>query len=154
MSDWDRTQGGDAETRPAYGQPAYGQPAYGQPAYGQPAYGQPAYGQVPHQYGYGYGYGFPAPRNDGLAVASMVTSIAGIVLAFCCAVFVAGCIAGIIMGAISRKRIRESNGMLTGDGMALAGIIVGAVGTALYVAFFVIYIALLGGSMMLGGTSS
>jgi hypothetical protein len=77
-----------------------------------------------------YQPGYVAPQNEPLAVWSLVLSIAGIPL-LCCWIGLIGTILGIVFGAIARKRIRESGGMLTGDGLALAGLIVGIVGTAL-----------------------
>jgi hypothetical protein len=78
----------------------------------------------------GYGYASAGPKNDGLAIASMITSIVGVVL-LCACVGIVGTVAGAIMGYIARDRIRSSNGMLTGDGFALAGLIIGAIGTVL-----------------------
>lgn len=66
-----------------------------------------------------------APKNNGLAIASLVCSLVG---ALCCGL---ASIAGIILGFIARSQIRQSNGMQQGDGMALAGIIVGIVAIAL-----------------------
>jgi len=120
-----------APTQPApSGEPnPYGQPA----AFGQPMpYGQPTPGP----------YGGPpaAPKTDGLAVAALVSSIVGVVLLLFC-IGLAGTIAGCVMGIISRNRIKGSNGQLTGEGMALAGIIVGAVGSFLYLGFIVLVVA-------------
>lgn len=142
--------------QPGYGQPPYGQPGYGQPGYGQPPaappygqgqypppprspygtnpYGAPAQGAgqpVPPGYGtagYGpVGYG-PPRRTDGLAIASLVTSAVGL------AVF-AGvpCPVGLGLGIASLRRIKRSGA--EGRGLAIAGIVVGAVGTALLLAF-------------------
>ncbi len=41
--------------------------------------------------------------------------------------------AAIIEGVKARKRIRLSNGYLTGDGMAIAGIVLGAIVTVIFV---------------------
>jgi hypothetical protein len=116
-----------------YGQPGYGQPGYGQPpAYGQqPPYGQePAYGQQP---GYGYPaygpYGYQQPTN-GKAAAALWTGIAALVLTFCCGVGVLG-IVPIVLGAKGRSEIRRGGGQQGGDGMALAGIIMGSVAVVL-----------------------
>jgi len=73
-----------------------------------------------------------APRNNGLAVASLILGLVGWVP---CGV---GSILAIIFGAIARGQIRASAGRETGDGMALAGIILGCVGVALVIGFFVI----------------
>jgi hypothetical protein len=115
----------------------YGTPGYG---YGTPGYGYGASGYGAPGYGYPYGYQYPVqPRTDGLAAGALVASIAGILLT-CFCVGIAGGIAGIIMGNVARRRIRASNGMLLGDGLAVAAIIVGAINVLLTVIWF-IYIA-------------
>ena len=58
------------------------------------------------------------PENNPLAIASLACAVFGI----CCSVL---SIAAVIMGHIARKQIRESNGRQTGDGFALAGMIIG-----------------------------
>ena len=96
-------------------------PAYGQPAYGHPYGGQYPYGQQGYQ---PYG-GYPAqPRNDSMAIAALVSGIAGLTF-----IPIIGSILGIIFGVIANGRIRER--ALGGRGMALAGIIMGAVGLVL-----------------------
>lgn len=123
-----------------YGTPApYGAP----PSYGAPTpYGSP-YSPTPYGAPYaqpGYGYGSAGPKNDGLAIAAMITSIVGVVL-LCACIGIAGTVAGAIMGYIARNRIQDSNGMLTGEGFALAGIVVGAIGTVfglLYIGWAVV----------------
>jgi hypothetical protein len=115
--------GQPAEPPPAYGQPqpAYGQPqpAYGQPqpAYGQPqpAYGQPVYGQPV--------YVQPNPTN-GMAIAALVCSLAGLLI------FISAPV-GAILGHVARKQIRQTGEQ--GASMALAGIIVGWVVTGLWI---------------------
>jgi len=107
------------------------QPISGDPA-GLSGYAAPAYP------GGGYaGYGQPMPLSrptNGLAIAALVCSLAG--LATCISAPV-----GAILGHVARKQIRERGE--EGDGMALAGIIVGwiltgigVVGCGLYIAFF------------------
>lgn len=116
---------------PGYGgQPAYGgQPTYGgQPAYGPPpGYGgQPGYGPPP-----GYGYGYPRPTNT-LAILALV-------MAFVFAPV------GLVLGIVARRQIRETHE--EGNGLALAGIIIGGIGTALVVLtvlFFVLALASVG----------
>ena len=103
---------------PGYGPP----PAYGQQAYGQPAYAQPAYGQP--------GYGYPAPpRNNGKAMWGMITGIVSIV--FCYLGVLIGPVA-IVLSVLGRKEIKRSNGTQTGDGMAMAGLVTGIVGTVIW----------------------
>ncbi|WP_295845704.1 DUF4190 domain-containing protein [uncultured Microbacterium sp.] len=122
----------------AYGTPAPEAPAYGAPAYGQPTtstFGQPAYGTPNAGYGYGGGYAAPA-RTNVLAIISLVASLVGFVLILP----VVGSIAGVIMGHISLKQIKDRGER--GRGMALAGVIVGYV-TLLFVILFVIGISIL-----------
>jgi hypothetical protein len=91
-----------------YQQP-YAQPPYGQQPYGQPPYGQP-YGQPPYPY---------AQRGtNGLAIASMVLGIVWI--------YWVGSILALIFGYVARSQIRQ-NGQ-GGDGMAIAGIVLGWIG--------------------------
>ena len=119
--------------------PAYeSAPAYGAtpPAYGAtpPAYGAaPAYSSAP---GYAAPYGAYAPvKTNTLAVISMIASIVGFIwiLPFI------GSLAGVIMGHISLRQI-AANGE-KGRGMALAGVIVGYVGLALFVIGVIAFIA-------------
>jgi uncharacterized membrane protein len=105
--------------------PGYGQSGYGQ--YGQSGYGPSGYGQ----YGYApYGYpphpmagGVPAqrPSTNGFAIASLICSCVGIIALGIPSV------AGIVFGFLARSRIRRSYGAQRGNGLALAGIIVGFV---------------------------
>jgi type II secretory pathway pseudopilin PulG len=64
---------------------------------------------------------YQPPKTDGGAIASMVLGIASFVL---CLSFLSG-IPAVIVGHISRSKIKKSGGRLKGDGMALAGLILG-----------------------------
>jgi Domain of unknown function (DUF4190) len=89
---------------------------------GTPTYG---YGQYAPQ---GVPYGHVARRKtNGMAIASLVCSCAGIFLIGIPAVL------GIIFGFVARAQIRQSNGEQGGGGLALAGIIVGFAVVALIV---------------------
>ena len=66
------------------------------------------------------------PKTNGLAIAALVCGCAGFIL-FIPAVL------GVIFGFISRSQIKQSNGRQKGDGMAIAGIIVGFAWIALLV---------------------
>jgi hypothetical protein len=124
-----------------YGQGGYGAPGPGTggpPGYGPPA-GHPGYPGYPGAPGYGYaGYGgypgYGAPKQEKGAITALVLGIVGL---FLCGILLGP--AAIYEGAKARRRIRESNGMLTGDGMALAGLILGIVATvgAIFLLFFV-----------------
>lgn len=112
-------------TPPAYPQQpsAYPQPGYAAPpqAPAQPyAYGQQApYGAYPYTAG---------PKTNGLAITSLVSSIA----AFVVLPFIAS-IVGVITGHIALKQLRTSGE--NGRGLALAGVIVGWVGVGLGLLF-------------------
>jgi hypothetical protein len=87
-----------------------------------------------------YGSFQPTQQTNGLAIGSLIVSIASVV--FCCGL---PGIAGAIMGHIARKQIREQG--QAGDGLALGGIIVGwaAFGLALAaVIFYVVVIVIFG----------
>ncbi|MGC5249240.1 DUF4190 domain-containing protein [Gordonia sp. DT219] len=126
--------------QPGYAPPGYGQPAYGQPGYGQPAYGQPAYGQP----GYGQPYlGVPARRTNPMAIAALVVSLVG-----------CGCFSwlGIVFGVIGRNQIKNSHGTEEGEGMALAGIIIGAISLVIVIVYVLIY--LIAGVALFASSSS
>jgi hypothetical protein len=98
---------------PPYAPPSYGQapPPYGQQPYQDPSYPQQPYAGYPQQ-PYGYAPGYPGPqRRNGLAVASMWTSIGGIVT---CG----------LAGIVALTQIKRDG--TAGRGMAIAGIVVGA----------------------------
>lgn len=60
----------------------------------------------------------PPPKTSGMAVASLVLGIVG----FFCGFFSA--LPGLILGIVGLKKIRDSDGQLTGKGLALAGVCV------------------------------
>jgi len=99
----------------------------------------PPPGQQPPPPGYGYdqGYGQQPPKNSVMAISSLVLGILGFV---CC-----GCglfsIAAIVLGVLGKKEIAESNGAKTGAGMAQAGFILGIVGIAISVLYWILYAA-------------
>jgi hypothetical protein len=85
--------------------------------YGPGQYGPGSYGQYPG-YGQYQSYGSPrAPKTNGLAIASLICSCAGL--------FFLPIFPGIILGFVARSQIKRSNGSQKGDGLAVAGIIVG-----------------------------
>jgi len=103
---------------PPYGQPGYGAPGYGTPGHGHPGFPPPGYGPP----GYPAVYGRP---TNTMAILALV-------MAF---VFAP---AGLILGIVARKQIRQTDE--DGDGIALAGIIVGGIVTAIVVFFIVLWI--------------
>jgi len=82
----------------------------------------PAPSSVP---GSGYPGAVPHARTNGYAVASMVL---GILWLWCI-----GSALALIFGYVAKNQIDRSNGMETGRGMAIAGIILGWVGVGLLV---------------------
>jgi hypothetical protein len=83
--------------------------------------------------------GYAQPRNDGLAIASLIVGIVGVVCFFICLGVILGPTAA-IMGFVSRQRIASSGGMLGGGGMAMAGLILGVVGFVVSVIWFFFFI--------------
>ena len=138
-----------------YGAPGYGQ--YGQPAYDRspattrtPTASQPydpnAYGQQPYPaagpyeqdpYGAypparlrqpypGYGQPYPAPR--GTNTMAILALVFGILVAPL----------GLVFGFVARSQIKKTGE--DGDGLALAGIIIGGIFTLLFIAYIVFII--------------
>lgn len=110
-------------TPPPHGQPGqdapggYGQPQYGQPAQpqygGQPPYGQPAFG----------GHG---PKKNGFGVAALVLGILALLGSI---TIVGGFLFGIlaiIFGVLGRGRVKR--GEADNGGMAITGLVLGALG--------------------------
>ncbi|HEY0696425.1 MAG TPA: DUF4190 domain-containing protein [Micromonospora sp.] len=97
--------------------PVSGQPVpEAQPVPGYPAYGYPV---------------AAAPQNNGMAIASMVVSIVGLV--GLCGYGLGGYIGivGAILGHVSKRQIRERGE--AGGGMATAGIVMGWIATGIAV---------------------
>jgi hypothetical protein len=99
--------------------------------------------EPPPGYGYGYGYGQPygppVAATNGKATASLVTGIASLVLSWCCGLGLAGVVA-IALGVKARKEIAASGGTQQGDGLALGGIVTGAIAAALGLLFLVLIV--------------
>jgi hypothetical protein len=85
-------------------------------------------------YGYGQPYGPPVAVTNGKATASLVTGIASLVLSWCCGLGLVGIVA-IVLGAKARKEIEASGGAQQGDGLALGGIVTGAIAAVLGLLF-------------------
>lgn len=111
-------------TPPGYGPPpGYGQPPAPPPGYGPPAgYGQPppGYGQPPGQWQQPYAAG---RKTNSLAIASLVCGVLWV-----CGL---GSLLALIFGLVAKNQIKQSGE--GGDGMALAGIILGSIGVGFLV---------------------
>lgn len=153
-------------------QPGMGDPQYGGPGYEQVPYGQQQapYGQQPVQYGYPqqpYGQVVPhqqvgppvvmqpmmaqvKPKTNGLAVASMVIALVGLILVYFA--WIAQIVA-LILGLVAKKRIKETGE--GGNGMATAGIVIAAIILGIQVVGAIVLILAFGGMGLLGlGASS
>lgn len=131
MSHTDQPGGQQPYGQPQYGQQQSGQPQYGQQSYGQPQYGQQSGAQYPYaqpQAGAPYPYAYPpAPRTNVLAIVSLVSA------------FIVSIVA-VITGHLALSQIKRTGE--AGRGMALAGLIIGYVGTILGVLFFIVWLTL------------
>lgn len=133
-----------------YPQQPYPQPPYPQPASGQPYYQQPTPGYDPN---YAYqapvvypgGYTVPAApaagRNNTLGLLALIFGIAAIPLSVCCNFLGAPLgIAGVVLGILGMNKAKQ--GLADNRGMALAGLICGAVGVVLSVGFIILSLVL------------
>ncbi len=113
-------------TDPGSEQP--GQP----PSYQPPSYPPPPPG-APGGYGGAGGYGLPQ-QSSPLAIVSLVL---GILALPCCTFFVLG-VGAVVTGFVARRQIAESQGRYKGAGMAMAGMVLGAIAIVLAVAYYVL----------------
>ena len=121
-------QGYGTDGYPAQG---YGAVAYPAQGYGSTGYGSTGYGPVGYpQYGQGGPWATPPPPNDSLAVAALITGIVSVA----CFFFIAGPVA-LGLGIAGLRRTAAAG--TRGRGMAIAGIVLGSLGTLLLL-FFVI----------------
>jgi hypothetical protein len=139
----------DPSGSPTYIDPVTGQPAYPTSPGGYPqspgeypnpgGYQQNPY--VPTQPAYGGAYPayapvmVPARSTNGMAIASLVLSLSGLMT---CGVI---SIVGAILGHVARRQIRERGD--GGEGMALAGVIIGWVAFGLGVVGTVLFVLLI-----------
>jgi Domain of unknown function (DUF4190)/zinc-ribbon domain len=95
------------------------------------AYGPPpgAYAPYPPPYPPS---GYQTASTNGLAIASLVLGLVGWMA---CGI---GSIVGIVLGFVARSQIRSAQGRQGGDGLALAGIILGFVAIGLFVLLIVV----------------
>jgi hypothetical protein len=128
---------GPPTAAPPSATPVYPGPA---PAHGgtgpYPYYGQPAAHGVP-----------VGKKTNGLAIASLVCSCAGILF------FGVPGIVGIVFGFVARSQIRRSNRSQGGEGLALAGIIVGFAWIAILIVIIVVAAANSSSSGVVHGTA-
>lgn len=82
------------------------------------------------------------PHTNGMAVASLVLGLIGILFLPCRGIGLITSVLAIIFGVISSRSIKSSRGTETGSGMAIAGLVLGIVSVAL--AVLVILLAAIG----------
>lgn len=126
---------------PGSNEPGQGLPSYGSVPPPEGGYPPPAAGGYPPPGYYPTGPGGYGPKGNQLALWSMIVGIGSIPLLCCYIGFFSG-IAAVVMGFISRNQINQSQGMQTGAGQALAGIICGFVAIGLAMAMFVAFFAI------------
>ena len=120
-----------------YAAQASGQP-YGQHGYSAPGYGAPGYGGVPYP-------GYPAStRTNGLAIASLVCSLAGV---FTCVTAPVG----VVLDHVAKRQIAQTGE--GGEGMATAGLVVGYIITVLGVLGLIAWIGIVILAASQGSTS-
>lgn len=109
----------------SYGQQGYGQQPYPGSSYDQGQYGayqQPGYPQQPQ----GYPPGYPQqPVSRGTNTMAILALVFGILIAPL----------GLVFGFVARSQIKKTGE--DGDGLALAGIIIGGIFTLLFIAYIV-----------------
>jgi hypothetical protein len=117
---------------------------------GPPAPDQPGHGPVPGETPPGYA---PILPTNGKATAALITGITTLVLSWCCGLGVLGVVA-VVLGIRGRAEVRDSHGTQTGDGLALAGIITGAVAVVIGLAVIALIIVVVAtGSAAFTGTT-
>jgi len=75
-----------------------------------------------------------APPTSGLAIASLILGIGGLTF-----LPLLGSIVAVILGYMARGEIRRSPGQVTGDGVALVGLVLGWIGIGLTVLAFLLF---------------
>src|SRR3954453_17663540 len=72
---------------------------------------------------------YQGTQTEGLAIASLITALIGVP------------IAPIILGHMARTRIRESGGLKDGNGLAIAGLVIGYIQLVILVIVIIAIIA-------------
>jgi hypothetical protein len=128
--------------------PPYGYPPSpaGPIGYGGPPPGYPAGPYDPYQaYPAGPGQGYPRPTN-GLAIASLITSIVSAPLTAFCFIGLLVAVVAIVLGVVALNQIKQT--YQQGRGLAIAGIAVGSAVVALALVAMMVFTASLHSPMM------
>jgi hypothetical protein len=132
----------------AYQPGAYQQGAYQQGAYEPGPYPPGAYPSGPYQGGYppppmpygDYYQSAPAAPKNGLGIAALVVAVIALLGSFSIVGGILGGIVAVILGVIGRGRVKS--GEANNGGVALAGIILGAIAIIVSLVFIPIYVGL------------
>ncbi|MEU3453259.1 hypothetical protein ABZ671_06615 [Micromonospora sp. NPDC006766] len=108
--------------------PQYGQQPYQDPYAQQQPYGAPTYPTA--------GYPQPQGQQNTLGLVSMILGIASIPLSCCAFIGIPVGIAGAVTGYLGRQKAAQ--GLANNDGQAKAGLICGAVGAGLSIAWIIL----------------
>jgi hypothetical protein len=150
--------GGPPASPPGYPPGAPGNAPPGSP-YGSPPGQQPPMAAPPPG---GYPMGPPPggptdmqkPKNDTMAIVSIAAGIASLLCVFpgcCCSLtFIAPLpgIAAVVTGFLARKNIEKDPVNLTGNTLAMVGMICGGASVVLFLVFVVLYILGIAGSVI------
>lgn len=98
----------------------------------------------------GANYAYTQTPQQGLAMASMITGIVSCTIGMCCYIGTATGPVAIILGIIALVQIKNDPKRHTGKGMAIAGIITGALYFVFIALFLVLYGALSVFSVLVG----
>lgn len=130
---------------------SHSDPSY--PASGEPA-GSTPYPVAGHTSSSGWPESAPPPRPSGLAIAALV--VGGVSLLLCLvpvinALSIVGGIAAVVLGLVALRRLSPQ---VTGRGLAIGGIALGAVSAVVAIAIWGLLGAAVGGFVEDGGFSS
>ncbi len=111
----------------------------------------PAWGAPPPGYGYAYGPTGPAwgppgpPSANGLCVASLISGIIGVIPCF---INNALAVVALVLGIVALRRMSSGAASEDGKGMAIAGVVLGAIGTAIGIGWLILFAASPGDAAM------
>jgi hypothetical protein len=142
-------QGGDpyGQQQQPGGYDPYAQPQSAQPYSGQPYSGQPYQPYSPQPYQQQPYYPPAPPGTNTMAILSLIFSLVGLfVFPIVCGIL------GVIFGHVGKKQIAERGE--SGDGLAMAGLIIGYISLGLWVIGCGCYLAFVFGMLGLGAAGS
>jgi hypothetical protein len=89
------------------------------------------------------------PHNSTLAIVSLISGIVGWTF-----IPFIGSIVAIITGHMAKNEIKKGNGMVTGNGMATAGLVLGYIAVGVAVCVCIVYAGIFIAAMIQGNGSS